>query len=202
MAISSLSTSSMVSGVKRRKIWDQSATTDGFFQIATTTVGAGTAASVTFSSIPQDYTHLQLRLFTQDTRATYGITETRISFNGDSSSVYRTHNLFGDGSSTTSNATAELGYIILSEGGYGTTTGGTFGVGVADILDYANTNKFKTVRHIAGVDINGTIAGYGGRAGLSSGLWRSTSAISSLTLVSQNANFAQYSKISLYGVKA
>ena len=200
--ITNFSTSSISTGVKRKKFWDQVTSVGDFYQIATTTVGAGTAASVTFSSIPQDYTHLQLRLFTQDTRATYGITETRISFNGDSSSVYRTHNLYGDGSSTTSNATAELAYIILGDGVYGTTTGGTFGAGIADILDYTNTNKFKTVRHIAGVDINGTIASFGGRVGLSSGLWRSTSAISSLTLVPQNGNFAQYSKISLYGVKA
>ena len=70
MAISSLSTSSMVSGVKRRKIWDQLATTDGFFQIATTTLNVATS-TVTFSSIPGTYTHLQLRASYQTSRGTY-----------------------------------------------------------------------------------------------------------------------------------
>lgn len=202
MAISSLSTSSMFSGVKRRKIWDQSATTDGFFQIATTTLNSA-QSTVTFSNIPATYTHLQLRLFAQDVRATYGITEIRLTINGDSSSIYSQHQLFGDGASATSNATANATYIILCDGTIGTSTGGTFGVGITDILDYANTNKFKTIRHIGGVDINGTIAGYGGRAGFSSGVYRATTAVTSITLISHSlVNFSANSKFSLYGVKA
>jgi len=172
-----------------------------FYQIATTTVGTATS-TVTFSSIPQDYTHLQLRSFSQDSRATYGITETRITFNSDSSAVYARHQLVGDGSTVFSDGVTGAQYMILGDGTFGTTTGGTFGVGIADILDYTNTNKFKTVRQISGVDINGTIAGYGGRAGLSSGVWRSTSAISSITLLAQNGNFSTNSRFDLYGVKA
>jgi hypothetical protein len=170
--------------------------------ISTNTLGTATA-SVTFSSIPATYTHLQIRLFTQDARATYGITEIRMSFNGDSSSIYRTHNLYGDGASATSSDGGALGYIILGDGTFGSSTGGTFGVGIVDILDYANTNKFKTVRNLSGVDLNGTVASFGGRAGLSSGVWRSTAAVSSLTLVSNSGvNFTQYSSFALYGVKA
>jgi hypothetical protein len=202
MAITNLSTSSLVSGVKRRRVWDQTATTDGFFQIATTTLNVA-ASSITFSSIPQDYTHLQLRSFSQDARGTYGITETRITFNSDSSAVYARHQLVGDGSTVFSDGATGGQYMILGDGTFGTTTGGTFGVGIADILDYTNTNKFKTVRQISGVDINGTIAGYGGRAGLSSGVWRSTSAISSITLTSHSVvNFSANSSFALYGVKA
>jgi hypothetical protein len=173
-----------------------------FYQIATTTVGSGGAASVTFSSIPSTYTHLQIRLFAQDVRATYGISEIKMSFNGDTSSIYRGHYVYGDGSATSAVATAELGYIILGDGTSGTSTGGTFGAGITDILDYSNTNKVKVVRHLSGVDINGTIAAFGGRVGLSSGIWRSTSAISSLTLTSNsNINFSQYSRFDLYGIK-
>jgi hypothetical protein len=172
-----------------------------FESIATITVGTATS-TVTFSSIPATYTHLQLRSFSQDSRATYGITETRITFNGDSSAVYARHQLVGDGSTVFSDGVTNFQYMILGDGTFGTTTGGTFGAGIADILDYANTNKFKTIRQISGVDINGTIAGYGGRAGLSSGVWRSTSAISSITLLAQNGNFSQYSQFALYGVKA
>jgi hypothetical protein len=164
----------------------------------------GSATStVTFSSIPADYTHLQLRLFAQDVRATYGITEIRLTFNGDTSSIYTSHNMYGDGATASSNSTLNFSSIVLGDGTYGTSTGGTFGAGIADILDYTNTNKFKTVRHISGVDINGTIAGYGGRVGLSSGVWRSTTAISSITLTSNSLiNFSANSRFDLYGVKA
>ena len=174
-----------------------------FESIATVTVGSGGTSTITFSAIPATYTHLQLRLFSQDVRATYGITEIRLTFNGDSSSIYTSHQLLGDGSTAQSNVTLNFSSMLLGDGNYGTTTGGTFGVGVADILDYANTNKFKTVRHISGSDINGTIASYGGRVGLSSGVWRSTTAITSITLVSNSLiNFAQYSSYALYGVKS
>jgi hypothetical protein len=131
------------------------------------------------------------------------ICDEEVTFNGDTSSIYTSHQLYGDGSSATSNYTLNFSSMLLGDGNYGTTTGGTFGLGIADILDYTNTNKFKTVRHMSGVDINGTVAGYGGRAGLGSGVWRSTAAISSITLVSNSLiNFAQYSSFVLYGVKA
>jgi len=173
-----------------------------FESIATTTLTTATS-TITFSSIPQNYTHLQLRIFAQDARPTYGITEIKLTFNGDTSSIYTQHQLFGDGSSVTSNATANATFIILCDGTIGTSTGGTFGVGITDILDYTHTNKFKTIRHIGGVDINGTIAGFGGRAGFSSGVYRATTAITSITLVSNTlVNFTQYSSFALYGVKA
>jgi hypothetical protein len=173
-----------------------------FSQIATTTLGSS-QSTITFSSIPQNYTHLQLRLFAQDVRATYGITEIRLVFNSDTSSIYTSHNMYGDGATVSSNSTLNFSSIVLGDGTYGTSTGGTFGAGIADILDYTNTNKFKTVRHISGVDINGTIASYGGRAGLSSGVWRSTTAITSITLTSNSLiNFSANSRFDLYGVKA
>ena len=79
-----------------------------------------------------------------------------------------------------------------------------FAVSVIDILDYANTNKFKTVRALTGDDNNNsTNYGY---ISLSSSLWRSTSAITSLTFdqesSSSTTNFVQYSSFALYGIKA
>jgi hypothetical protein len=77
-----------------------------------------------------------------------------------------------------------------------------FGSLIMDILDYANTNKYKTTRGIIGFDTNGTVAGYGGRVGLISGNWRSTSAITSITFTVDNAaNYSANSKFSLYGIK-
>lgn len=78
-----------------------------------------------------------------------------------------------------------------------TATASVFGVGVMDILDYTNTNKYTTTRILGGADINGT-----GRTVLGSGLWMNTAAVSTLTIITDNAStFSQYSSFALYGIK-
>jgi hypothetical protein len=73
-----------------------------------------------------------------------------------------------------------------------------FGVTILDILDYANTNKYKTTRNLAGVDSNDT----NGKISFESGSWRSTSAVSTITLISgTGSDFLQYSSFALYGIK-
>ena len=72
-----------------------------------------------------------------------------------------------------------------------------FGSGVIDILDYANTNKYKTVRTLSGDDKNGS-----GYVVFGSGLWQNTNAVSTITLTNHGAtNFQQYSSFALYGIK-
>jgi hypothetical protein len=78
-----------------------------------------------------------------------------------------------------------------------TGTANAFGVSVVDILDYADTNKFKTFRSLAGQDQNNT----SGRIALVSGLYRSTSAITTLDLNLESGLWGQYSSIALYGIK-
>ena len=174
-----------------------------FESIATVTVGTATA-TVTFSSIPATYTHLQIRASLQTVRATYPLNKIFWRFNSDTASNYSAHAVFGDGASATStdeNTTAISGFDNFS-----TNTGNSsevYGALIMDILDYANTNKYKTTRALSGFDVNGTIAAYGGRVGLTSGNWRSTSAISSVTFTVDNAaDFAADSSFALYGVKA
>ena len=171
--------------------------------IATVTVGSGGQASATFTSIPSTYKHLQIRLTAQVTRATYGREGLGIRVgNGsiDSASNYSWHALDGDGSSATASAGTSTNTI---EGSFvGTTTGGTYGVAVIDFLDYADTNKYKTIRNLGGLDHNGTIAGFGGIVSLRSGLWRSTSAINQIEIYGINSDpFTQYSSFALYGIK-
>ena len=195
MAISNLSTSSMVSGVKRRKIWDQSATTDGFFQIATTTVNVGGgAANVTFSNIPQTYTHLQVRGIARSTLSGASC-NTILRFNSDTGTNYASHYLTGNGSSGISGSETSSTYIYTGALIASTSLANSFEASVINILDYANTNKFKTVETLAGWDANGS-----GIVGLWSGHWRSTSAITSMTFLSSSNNLAQYSSFALYGV--
>jgi hypothetical protein len=195
MAITSLSTSSLVSGVKRRRVWDQLATTDGFFQIATTTLNVSTA-DVTFSNIPQNYTHLQLRTFG---RVNAGDSyQLFAQFNGDTGSNYSFHYLYGNGSTVASGGASSQNYASLGSLAGSSSTAGVFTASVCDILDYTNTNKFKTSKAISGSDRN-TTPSY---AFMPSGNWRSTAAITSIKLFSEaSASFVQYSSFALYGIK-
>jgi hypothetical protein len=77
-----------------------------------------------------------------------------------------------------------------------TSIGSYFGVGVASILDYTNTNKYKTSRILCGYDANGS-----GFSLLYSGLWQNTAAITSITMFPNSGNFEQYSSFALYGVR-
>jgi len=179
------------------------ASTLGDYQsIATVTVGSGGAADIEFTAIPSTYTHLQLRCFAQTNRATFGIDEASITFNSDTAANYARHLLFGDGASVSASADTSQTSMRTGSGNFGTTTGSNYGIAITDILDYTNTNKYKTIRNLSGADCNGTVGGIGGRVGLFSGLWQSTSAVTSIKLIPVNGNlFSQYSSFSLYGIK-
>ena len=172
--------------------------------IATVTVGSGGAADVEFTSIPSDYTHLQIRGIARANRATYGADTIRLTFNSDTGANYAFHKLLGDGSSASANGSASQNYVQFGDS-VGTNNGpgaGNVGASILDILDYANTNKYKTIRLLAGVDVNGTVATFGGVVGLTSGLWQSTSAITSIKLVVETGiDFIQYTQFALYGIK-
>ena len=158
--------------------------------IATTTLGS-TTASVTFSSIPSTYTHLQLRCLMSDTAT--GSASMTAQFNGDTGANYSSHILLGNGS--TAGAAAFISDTKMFSGYFYQGTN-IFGAAVVDILDYANTNKYKTLKSLSGGDANGN-----GQMRLFSGLWMNTGAISSITLASNGGNFIQYSQFALYGIK-
>jgi hypothetical protein len=166
--------------------------------IATVTVGSGGSSTVTFSSIPATYTHLQIRGLGRSTNA---VTDENlvIQFNSDTANNYNLHNVYGNGSTVGANATVNYASSYFSRVTGGSSSANIFGAFVVDILDYANTNKYKTNRSLSGHDQNGS-----GYMTLMSGAWRSTSAITSITIKvdSAGANIAQYSQFALYGVKS
>ena len=159
--------------------------------IATVSVGAGGSASVSFTSIPGTYTHLQVRYIS---RVNTSATQNDMTFNSDTASNYGIHELYGDGSSVGAGGAASFSKIPL---GTNLSEANIFTVGVLDILDYANTNKYKTTRNLYGVDKNAA----GGIVGITSGLWLSTSAITSITFTPRANTFQQYSHFALYGIK-
>jgi hypothetical protein len=74
----------------------------------------------------------------------------------------------------------------------------SYGASVCDILDYKNTNKYKTIKTVGGYENNDT---GGGEASLFSGAWYSTSAIDTITFYPDAGNFVANSQFALYGVK-
>ncbi len=167
-----------------------------FESIATVTVGSGGTGTITFNSIPAGYKHLQVRAFGQTNRGSVSFDGAQMRINSDTASNYSNHNLIGTGASTSSSALLTT-YMQLPWVGFGTTTGSNWGGAVIDILDYLDTNKYKTVRALGGADGNGS-----GYVTLTSGNWRSTSAITSITFVPDGGTtWSQYSQFALYGIK-
>lgn len=164
------------------------ASTNSYESIATVTASGG-ETSLSFSSIPSTYTHLQIRGISSNASDQ----ATLMRFNSDTGSNYSWHVLYGNGTSAgaASGTSASVMYFL-----YSSATSSIFGATVTDILDYASTSKYKTLRALSGNDTNGA-----GDMTLYSGLWQSTSAINGITIFPASGNFRQYSSFALYGIK-
>jgi hypothetical protein len=164
---------------------------DGAYDaLARITVPSGGLSSVIFAGIPTGYKQLQIRTITAcSAGANPG---TRVTFNNDTtSSNYRYHYLVGTGTSALAGSNNSSDFFTA--GGAVTTSPGT---GVIDILDYANTNKNKTIRTLSGYDANGS-----GTVSVFSGLWMNTNAITTIQLAPASGSWNQHSFFALYGVK-
>jgi len=171
------------------------------FPIQMLSVGAAGASTISFTSIPNTYKHLQIRAFAKTNRATYGTDSYYMRFNSDTGANYAYHWIRGNGATATASASTGTNEIYI-ESASGTNVSSSYGAAVIDILDYTSTSKFKTTRTLSGVDINGTISSYGGFVYFQSGLWRSTSALTSIQIISDDADaFQQYSSFALYGIE-
>lgn len=164
----------------------------GDYESIATVTATGSASTITFSSIPSTYTHLQIR-------GVGGSTSTGgycvLTINGDSGSNYKQHWLQGDGSGTGSGVGSSATSIDL----YSTAsnTANIQAAFIIDVLDYTSTNKNKTIRSFAGIDKNGS-----GTIDLDSGLYFATpAAITSLTFTINAGNWRSTSQFALYGIK-
>lgn len=171
----------------------------GDYQSIATVTLSSAQTTVSFTSIPSTYSHLQIRSSWRGNRATYPVSGTNMRFNSDSSANYAWHELNGSGASATTGASYSATELNVGQPGTSVTH---FAASVIDILDYANTNKNKTTRTITGLDLNGTIAGYPGAILLASGLWINTNAITSISFTpADGSQWQQYSSFALYGIK-
>ena len=165
--------------------------------IQTTTVTSGGTATITFSSIPATYKHLQVRGIARTNRSAANQDAIRYRFNSDSGSNYTLHYLLGNGSTasagaSTSNTSGFMDGFTMSD-----SLSNTFGAFTLDILDYTNTNKYKTCRALSGREDNTS-----GAIWLESTLWTNTAAITSIVLTPNGGtSIDQYSHFALYGIK-
>ena len=166
---------------------------DTFIKIASVTVGSGGASSIDFTSIPSTYTDLVLKM---STRSTTSATNISITFNGNTSAIYDTRRLYGNGSSAFSDSFANqnAGYFgWQTQSGY---TANTFSNIELYIPNYAGSNN-KSISNDGVSENNATTA----QQTFQAILWRSTAAITSIGMVDGGANFAQYTTATLYGIK-
>jgi hypothetical protein len=157
--------------------------------------GTGSSGTITFTTIPSTYKHLQIRALGRSDYAGANV-QIAVRFNSDTAANYSGHYLVGNGSTATASG---AGGTTFGEGGQvtaATSSASVMGTAVIDILDYADTNKYKTLRSLSGFDANGS-----GQILLTSGSWRSTSAITSITLLAGAGNWTTDTRFALYGIK-
>jgi hypothetical protein len=170
-----------------------------FESIATQTVSGSSVSSITFGSIPSTYKHLQIRGIVACTVAGTDINGLTISCNGDTTNTnYYRHNLYGTGSAAAAFGSNTYAGLVTNGNAPKTSNTNMYGAVICDILDYQNTNKYKTMRALSGADINSA----DGQVGLASGLWMNTAAITSVTLnITYAGNISVGSTFALYGIK-
>jgi hypothetical protein len=172
------------------------------YESIATAMGTGSSGTITFSSIPSTYKHLQLRIMAQGTSGAGGYPTSLSAFrlNNDTNSNYYVHRMITDGTAGTpfagsNTSTGEFFYLPGADTNF-------YGNVIVDILDYQNTNKKKVLRNIAASDRNGSAAP--GRIAMNSMLWDSTAAINTITIVADptyHGNWSTSSSFALYGIK-
>jgi hypothetical protein len=156
-----------------------------YYPIATQTLSSA-AATVTFSSIPSTYTDLVL---VWNGTCTSGVVGLTLQFNSDTTTNYSYTILSGDGSSATSSRSSNQSSMQVAG-----MTSSSQSMMVANISNYSNTTTYKTVlsrQSTPALEVRAYI-----------GMWRSTAAISSISVSTSTSTFVTGSTFTLYGIKA
>ena len=171
-----------------------------FTLISTTTVGAGGAASIEFTSIPQTGTDLVLLCSLRSTRNSGGVTSIFIKVNDLTTSIYSTKQLDGDGASASSGGASSVAPTASSvdQGltSQATNTANTFGNASFYFANYAGSTN-KTISADSVSENNATTA----YQRIAASMVATSSGITKITLLPvATFNWAEYSTASLYTV--
>ena len=155
--------------------------------IATTTLGSA-AATISFTSISSAYT--DLRVVITGTHDTTDATA-RLQYNSDTSALYSQTQLGGDGATASSSTASGLTRISCGFNTFNQTLPSLLTI---DVFSYSGSTN-KTCLITQSSDKNGS-----GQVYRSVGLYRSTSAISSIQLFFTSGNFNTGTTATLYGI--
>ena len=171
------------------------ASTSSYESIATVTA-AGGETSLTFSSIPSTYKHLQIRGIARSTTST---SSAAIRLNSDTSTNYAAHWLYGDGASASASGSANRSNIWVQAYYPGSAySSSMYGATIVDIHDYASSTKNKTIRTFNGLSTNSASDNL---VNLVSGVWLNTNAITSVEFYFNGETIAAGTTFALYGIK-
>ena len=174
----------------------------GDYQSIASLSGNGTSTTLTFSNIPSSFAHLQVRGIVRGVRA-QDVETLFLRYNSDTAGNYMWHRIYGEGSVATASAPA-TGRTAAEIGQFPGANQATdiYGTFIVDILDYNNTNKYKTQRSLCGWDRNTTSTGSQfGAIFYYSDLWLNTNAVTSVSIVGNGA-FNTGSRFALYGIRS
>jgi hypothetical protein len=154
----------------------------------------------TFTSIPQTYTDLIVVLNAKSSSTIYYHDNILWRFNGDSSAIYSNIKLSNNGTSSAAYSNANTGASYCGQLPNSTSGVSTYdrSTNILQIMSYASTSIYKTVLSRSAATDS---AGYTNTE-LYVGTYRSTSAITSLTMANGEGNFVIGTTISLYGIAA
>jgi len=167
----------------------------GMQLIETIEVGAGGAASIEFTSIPDDGVDLCVVYSLRDVGGSSGYNAV-MRFNGDTGANYTTRWLLGSGSAVSSSTIAGSSQIYAGKYDGGADTANTFGNGQVYISNYTSAVA-KSISAESVSENNATAAWQT----LSACVWTGTAAISSW-IINASSGFAQYSTASIYKITA
>ena len=176
------------------------ASTSSYESIASYTATGG-ETTFNFTSIPGTYSHLQIRWIAKDTGTAAADDGIQFQLNGLAGTNYAYHTLKGDGTSASAAGFASQAFFGTPYGEPTSSTGTTsmFGAGIFDLIDYALSTKYKTVRVISGSSINNTSTSFG--VSLTSSVIMTTNAITSILIYASGSGFVAGSTFALYGIK-
>ena len=170
----------------------------GDYELISTEILTSSQSSITFSSLGDysaTYKHLQLRATVANVGINTNATGLFIRINGDTGTNYTRHSLEGNGTSVASSASIDTTNVVIQNMVPRTIDTSRFGATVIDFLDTYSATKNKTIRAL-----HGALASTETVIGLSSGVFRNTASMTSISLTS-NEDFAAGSRFSLYGIK-
>ena len=155
---------------------------------------------IDLTNIPQTFAHLQVRIFARS--ASNAVDYIRVSpLNDLTFGNYRSHQLYGNGTSALSSNNQTSGAVGFLNSGipYSSSLANTYATYIVDLLDYTNTNKYTTMRAIGGWDDNNTST-TNANVSLSSYVWLNTAAITALTIASVNNPLQAGTRFDVYGI--